>query len=163
MPAPLETRILTALRDLRDAIEVLVLFGSRAGGRPRADSDLDVALLAREAAPERDRLPAEVAAALSDVVPYTRVDVVALDRAPELLRQRIMERGQVLLGASSPRWKQLRVQTMREHADREWCRGLLREAQRKRLQEGRPSGRSGRALRSLERAGAVPRGAETVR
>jgi hypothetical protein len=84
------------------------------------------------------------------------VDVVLLDEAPELLRQRIMESGRVVICREPRAWRDLRVATMREHADREYYRRLLREAQRRRLTEGRSSGRSGRALRSLERVGKLP-------
>ena len=158
----LEGAVLQALAGLIDELDVVVIFGSRAGARPRSSSDLDVAVLPAPGA-SRDRLPARVAAALSDVVPHTRVDVVLVDEAPVLLRQRIMERGRLVLGGASPQWRELRVRTMREHADREALRDMLLTAQRKRLTERRPSGRQGRALRSLERVGGLSRRAPTVR
>jgi predicted nucleotidyltransferase len=138
-------------------VSILVVFGSRARGRERPDSDLDVAVLpAEEERVDRRKLQARLASALSELAPEGRVDVIFLDEAPELLRQRIMEGGSVVICDDPKEWRDLRVATMREHADREYYRRLLREAQQRRLTEGRPSGRSGRALRSLERVGRLP-------
>lgn len=152
---------MTALdQQIRDAIEdlpglsILAVFGSRAQGRPRPDSDLDVAILPSEEvdAEGRRQLQARVAAQLDHLAPEGRVDVVFLDEAPELLRHRIFTTGRAVLCRDLDAWKELRVRTMREHGDREYYRRLMRRAQRRRLTEGRPSGRSGRALRSLERS-----------
>jgi len=138
-------------------ISVLVLFGSRATGRARPGSDLDVAVLpARGHGLSRRKLQARLASALADLAPDGRIDVVFLDEAPELLRQRIMEKGQVVICEDRVAWRDLRVATMREHADREYYRKILREGQRRRLTERTTSGRSGRALRSLERVGKLP-------
>ena len=138
-------------------VSILVVFGSRARGRERPDSDLDVAVLPSvHGASSPLGLRALLASALSHLAPEGRVDVVLLDEAPELLRQRIMESGRVVICREPRAWRDLRVATMREHADREYYRRLLREAQRRRLTEGRSSGRSGRALRSLERVGKLP-------
>jgi predicted nucleotidyltransferase len=140
-------------------IAVLVLFGSRAHGSPRADSDLDVAVLpeADLGVPGRRHLQADVAVALSHLAPGGRVDVVLMDDAGDLLRQRIMETGRVVLCRNAGAWRDLRVRTMREYGDRERERRLYREAQRRRLEKGEPSGRSGRALVSLERVGKLSR------
>jgi len=132
----LERRIEDALEGL--PLGVAVLFGSRARGTSRPDSDLDVGVLpASGTSTDRRRLQARAAACLSDLAPGGRVDVVFLDEAPELLRQRIMETGRVILCREPARWRDLRVRTMREHADREPFRRLLREAQHRRLTEGR--------------------------
>lgn len=138
-------------------VSVLVVFGSRAQGRQRPGSDLDVAVLPAESSSlSRHKLQARIASALAGLAPEGRVDVVYLDEAPELLRQRIMETGRLVLCEDRQAWKDLRIATMREHGDREHYRRMLREAQHRRLTEGRPSGRSGRALRSLERVGKLP-------
>lgn len=151
----LEERVRQAAAGL--PISILVVFGSRAGGRGRPNSDLDVALLPAEGTGlPRRKLQARLASALADLVPGGRVDVVFLDEAPELLRQRIMETGRVVVCEDETAWRDLRVATMREHGDREYYRRMLREAQHRRLTERRPSGRSGRALRSLERVGKLP-------
>jgi predicted nucleotidyltransferase len=154
---PIDSEITRAVQDL-SGISVLVVFGSRAKGTHRPDSDLDVAVL--PASPDsriRRHLQADVAVALTDLAPEGRVDVVLLDEADDVLRQRVMETGRVLINRDDEAWKELRVRTMREYGDREWARRLFREAQRRRLVGGEPSGRSGKALESLKRVGKLPR------
>ncbi len=152
---PESGRLVEALAQAAAEIEnvgTLVLFGSRAGVRPRENSDLDVAILPAETdAPGRRRLVARTASALAHLAPDGRVDVVLIDEAPELLRQRIFTHGLVVLQRRPAAWRACRVRTMREHGDREPYRCLLARAQRRRLVEGRFGGRSGRALDSLER------------
>ncbi|HUP25124.1 MAG TPA: HepT-like ribonuclease domain-containing protein [Thermoanaerobaculia bacterium] len=145
----LAQRVRAAVADL--PISLLVIFGSRARASARPDSDLDVAVLPSSSAPSRRRLQARLASVLADVATNDRVDVVFLDEATPLLRQRIMERGRLVVCEDPITWRALRVATMREHADREPHRRLLRESQRRWLAEGRSNGRSGRAVRSLER------------
>ena len=152
----LDQAILKAAADI-PGISVLVVFGSRARGTHRPDSDLDVAVLPDTEDPRvRWHLQAGLAAALAELSPEGRVDVVLLDEAPDVLRQRVMETGRVLIDRNPDAWKELRVRTMREYGDREWARRLLREAQFRRLTRGEPSGRSGKALESLRRAGRLP-------
>lgn len=148
----LEQRILDAVAPL-SGIETLVLFGSRATGRVRPDSDLDVAVLPKEdvSSESRRKLQLDVIVALMDLAPRDRVDVVLVDEAPVVLRQRIMEQGRVLIGASSRAWKQLRFETMQEYADTAYHRRLYREKQAERLLRGERSGRSGIALETLRR------------
>jgi predicted nucleotidyltransferase len=153
----LDGDITRAVQDLQ-GISVLVVFGSRARGTHRPDSDLDVAVL--PASPDsrgRRHLQADLAVALADLAPEGRVDVVLLDEADDVLRQRIMETGRVLINRDNEAWKELRVRTMREYADGEWARQLYRQAQRRRLENGEPSGRSGKALESLKRVGKLSR------
>lgn len=115
-------------------IGALAVFGSRARGDHRPDSDLDVAVLpAQGFAGDRLKLQARIGAALGDLVPGGRVDVVLLDEADELLRQRVFEGCRIVFMAESGRWKDLRRWTLWEHGDREPYRRLLREALRRRL------------------------------
>ncbi|HEX4966215.1 MAG TPA: nucleotidyltransferase domain-containing protein [Thermoanaerobaculia bacterium] len=153
---PLDSKIARAVQEL-PGISVLLVFGSRARGTQRADSDLDVAVLpASLDSRGRRHLQSGIAVALADLAPEGRVDVVFLDEADIVLRQRIMETGRVLLNRDNEAWKELRVLTMREYGDTEWTRRLYREAQRRRLERGEPSGRSGKALESLKRVGRLP-------
>lgn len=119
----------------RGDLVAAALFGSRRpGGRPRADSDLDLAVLPLSDGPDtRRHLQADLAAELSDLAPGGRVDIVLLDESPELLRQRVFETAVPLFGADSAAWKSLRVQTMREHGDREHYRAILRRGLKRRL------------------------------
>jgi len=148
----LDQRILQAIAGL-GGVEAVAIFGSRASDGARPDSDLDVALLPRSGDPaERRRLQADAAAALAGLAPGGRVDVLLLDEAPELVRQRVLETGRVLFGGESPAWRALRIRTMREHGDREWARDLLRRHQKDRLLRGEIGGRPRRALRAPGRA-----------
>ena len=152
----LEERLRHSLEEFSE-ISVAVLFGSHATDRARPDSDLDVAILPSTTGGPRRKLQARVAAALSGFVPEGRVDVIFIDEAPTLLRQRIMEAGRVVLIRDPGAWQAWRVRTMRDYGDREHVRRLLRRAQQKRLSGGETSGRSGRALDSLERVGKLSR------
>lgn len=136
-----------------EGLAALLVFGSRARGTPRPDSDLDVAVIPSvEDSRARRRLQTQLAVALAELAPEGRVDVVLLDEAPELLRQRVFESGRLLLSRDRVALRDLRVRTMREHGDREWARNLMMEAQRRRLERGDFGGRSARALESLERS-----------
>lgn len=144
-------------------LAAVALFGSHARGTARADSDLDLAVLVREDVEvDRRRLQARLASELAHLGAGGRVDVVFLDEARLLLRQRVLQQGRPLLCRDEDAWKRLRVATLREHDDTEWMRRLYRQAQRRHLLEGEDDGRSGRALESLERVGGVPRGAPRI-
>jgi len=74
-------------------LRIAVLFGSRARGSARADSDVDIAIL-----PERDFTLGEeneLAASLSSAV-GVEVDLVRLDRADPLLAREVAVTGSVL-------------------------------------------------------------------
>jgi predicted nucleotidyltransferase len=138
-------------------VSALLLFGSRASGSPRPNSDLDVGILPDSGDPQaRRRLQSQLAVALADLAPEGRVDVVLMDEVPDLLRQHILETGRLLICRNPAAFQELRVRTMREHGDREWVRRMMRTAQRRRLEQGKHSGRSGRALESLGRVGKLP-------
>ena len=139
-------------------ISSLLVFGSRARGNPHPESDLDVAVLPAAADPRARRyLQADLAVALAGLAPEGRVDVILLDEAPVLLGQRVLETGRLVFCRDHRAWSDLRVATMREYGDQEWARKLYQEGQLRRLKRGEPSGRSGRALRSLERVGRLSR------
>jgi predicted nucleotidyltransferase len=153
----LDREIIEAIEPL-PAVSALVVFGSRARGTSRPDSDLDVAILpASPDSSERRHLQARAAAALAHLAPEGKVDVVILDEATDVLRQRILSQGRLLLCQDPEAWRELRVQTMREYGDREWVRRIYQEAQHRRLTGGLPSGRSPRALASLKRFRGIPR------
>ena len=139
-------------------ISSLIVFGSRAAGRPRPTSDLDVGVLPDTRSSEaRRKLQVRLAVALADLAPEGRVDVVLLDEAPPLLRHRIVSSGRLLICRDREAWTELLVRTMREHGDREWVYELLIPAQRRRLTEGLPDGRPAEAVESLERIGRLSR------
>jgi predicted nucleotidyltransferase len=95
----------TTRRLAEEGVAAVWLFGSRAGGRPRTDSDTDVAVLLAEhvAAPglvARGRLADVLATALG----RADVDLVVLDHAPLALRARVITAG-VLLVAIDDVWR----------------------------------------------------------
>ena len=155
---PVEEQVRRAVEELH-GVSVLLVFGSRArGGNVRPGSDLDVAVLPGPEDGEeneqlfRHRLQKRLAVALAELAPEGRVDVVFLDEAPDTLRQRVMEEGRMVLCRDPDAWKALRIRTMKEYGDRQWWRRLYRRELRRRLIEGRPSGRSARTREPLERA-----------
>ncbi len=159
---PIEEQVRNAVAEIPD-ISVLLVFGSRGRHEPHPGSDLDVAVLPRPDEGDEDdsrlrhRLQKSLAVALADLAPEGRVDVVFLDEAPDTLRQRVMEEGRMVLCRDPAAWRALRVKTMKEYGDREWWRRLYRRELRRRLLEGRPSGRSGRARKPLEHARGLSR------
>jgi predicted nucleotidyltransferase len=136
-------------------IAALLVFGSRAQGKERPDSDLDVAV--GEVSRARREIQTRLAVELADLAPGGRVDVVLMDEAPDLLRQRVLETGRLLICRDLKAFQELRVRTMREYGDREWVRERMLAAQKRRLEQGDPGGRSPRALESLGRVGRLSR------
>jgi len=160
---PIEERVREAVAEV-PGVAVMLVFGSRARGRSRPDSDLDVAVLPasteqgeEDDALQRHRLQKRLAVSLYELAPEGRVDVVFLDEAPVTLRQKVMEEGRMVLCRDPAAWRALRVATMKEYGDSEWARKLYRQKLRERLLEGRPSGRSARTRKPFERARRLPR------
>ncbi len=140
-------------------IAALLVFGSRAQGKERPDSDLDLAVLPSvgDDPKARRKLQTDLAVACAELAPEGRVDVVLLDEAYDVLRQRVLESGRLLICNDQRAFRDLRVWTMREYGDREWARDMMLQAQKRRLETGEPSGRSPRALESLRRVGRLSR------
>ena len=107
------------------------LFGSRARGDERPDSDWDVAVYLREdlSSHNRFRLRLRLAAELEDL---GRVDVVVLNDAPPLLAHRAIM-GERLLVRDPSALVRFSVRTVAESEDGRYWRKLHRKA---RLQEG---------------------------
>ncbi len=108
-PWPMAVKEALAPFDLRLA----VLFGSMARGDARPDSDLDVAVLAREplSAEQRSRIVEALVLACD-----RPVDLVDLRDAGEPLLGRIVAEGQRLLGSSSE-WGNLLSRHLANQAD----------------------------------------------
>jgi predicted nucleotidyltransferase len=145
------------------------LFGSRARGTERRDSDVDVAVLVDDACADgpgalKDSyfrlIPAMTGAVRSDLI-----DLVILNHAPPLLRHRVVRDGVLLYACSDAERVRFVHGTLREYLDfeprlREQTRLLIR-----RLKEGRPrhDGRyrdlleAARRTRRLPAAAAQPR------
>lgn len=144
------------------AVRLAWLFGSRARGTARPDSDVDVAVLvddAGAAGPDavKDTL-FRVLGALCRVVRGDLVDLVILNHAPPLLRHRVIRDGVLLHACSDTERARFVRRTLREHLDMEpWLREQTRLRIR-RMKEERPRhhGRYGDLLEAARRPGGLP-------
>ena len=125
------TRRLEAVPEISFAL----LFGSRATGKARADSDWDVAvhLSSTLSAAERFRLRARLAGELGDL---GNVDVVILNDSPPLLAHRALQ-GRLLFAADRPAYVRFFVATIAASEDERYYRTLHEQARRQRIEEGR--------------------------
>lgn len=104
----------------------ILLFGSRAGGRARADSDYDIAVLcAQGAAPEmsawlalRDDLEERMGGS---------VDLVLLDTASPILAMQVLRHGRRLACARPEELEAFTVRTLTDYADLKITRRPIEE------------------------------------
>ena len=91
------------------------LFGSRASGESRVESDADVAIMGdrRLDLLERSRL----AARLADALGVPDVDLVALDEARLDLRGRVVQEGRLIYSRDEPARVDFVVRTLSEYFD----------------------------------------------
>jgi predicted nucleotidyltransferase len=122
---------------LRRVPEVLfaLLFGSRARGRARPDSDWDVAVYLDDALDARQRFRLRLRL-IGDLEDLGRADVVVLNDAPPLLGHRALQ-GKLLFARDRVRHVRYFVRTLGESLDMAWWRDLDRRERRRRLEEGR--------------------------
>ncbi len=160
VPDPLDSsigdRLAEALREMPD-VRLAYLFGSRARGRSRADSDIDVGVLLDDEAAreERGAVVRRLAGRLGRVVSSALLDVVVLNDAPALLRHRVLRDG-VLLFARSPEDRvRFAVKAIRDYQDGQVRREQATRARIERLQRGEAHGRSGDLLEKARRAAQV--------
>jgi predicted nucleotidyltransferase len=114
-------------------IRFALLYGSRANGRPRPDSDWDVAIYLDDAldAGERLDLQRRIVAGLAPAVP---IDLVVLNEAPPLLGHRAL-RGERLFVRDKTLYTRYFVKTVGMALDQAPMARFHAEARRKRLQE----------------------------
>jgi predicted nucleotidyltransferase len=155
------SRALAGMGDVRLAF----LFGSRARGRARADSDFDVAVLLDEAAARADRGETirRLAGRLGSVVSSALLDLVVLNDAPALLRQRVLRDG-VLLHQRSPEERvRFAIRTLREYQDGQIRRERFTRRRIERLKAGPDDGGSGDLLEKARGAARLLAKAARVR
>ena len=118
-----------------ERVRFALLFGSRADGAPRADSDLDVAVFLDPdlTADERWQARLNLQAALEDL---GDVDVVILNDVPPLLAHRALL-GKPIEIRDRPAYVRFFVRSLAEAEDERHYRELHETARRRRLEEGR--------------------------
>jgi uncharacterized protein len=121
-------------------VQAALLFGSRATGRARLDSDIDVAvLLDMSAAPtdasDRGR---RLLGALALELAADRIDLVVLNEAPPALAFQILKYGRVAFERERSFLHRLRVRVYSQHSDFEPTERFFREQiKRRALAEAR--------------------------
>jgi predicted nucleotidyltransferase len=118
MESTLERRIADLFRDRSDVVAVY-LFGSRARGTARHDSDIDVAVLFDRHPPPRLDGPRIVLEGELERVLGRAVDLVVLNDAAADLRVRVLRDGRVLVDRDRGRRIAFEVQTRNEAFDLE--------------------------------------------
>jgi predicted nucleotidyltransferase len=96
-------------------IDLLVQFGSSVTGTTHPQSDVDLAVLLRQA-PESMLDLADLAARLQPVFPGREIDLVLLDHADPLLLKQVTDHGVLLYGAPE-RWQDLRLYAFKRYQD----------------------------------------------
>jgi predicted nucleotidyltransferase len=127
------TRLLEAI-EARPEVVFAVLFGSRADGRARPDSDWDIGVYVDDTldATARFQLRRELATALE---PALQVDVVVLNDAPPLLGHRALA-GQLVVDRDHVRYVRYFVRTLAQSHDMANARRIHADARRHRLTQG---------------------------
>lgn len=103
----------------RPEVDAAYIFGSVAQGRPRPDSDIDIAVLvgrrisAARALRYRLTLTNELGAALK----RSDVQLVLLNEAPPLLAQRVLSRGTLVFERSHAARVRFQIRTAHRYAD----------------------------------------------
>ena len=117
---------------LKLGASTLYLFGSRAEGVARRESDFDFGILLKQPSVIKNgsqKLYQEFYDLLQDLVPQkVNLDIVFLDRAPLQLRFHVIGHGQVLFDSDPLRRGYFEERTLSEHADFEPYRRLFEEA-----------------------------------
>ncbi len=126
---------LAAVVAAEPAIDVAYLFGSRASGQPRLNSDVDLAVAyarqldgaAREAA--RRRLVVALADALGSL--GETADIVDLERSGTTVAFRAIHDGRLLIARHAQRRVELEARIARRYDDEAPYRKLFRQAARR--------------------------------
>lgn len=100
---------------VRHAADLLLRFGSTAGGVAHPHSDVDVGVLLRDPEPTLARLGA-VQADLQELFPGRPLDLAVLNRADPLFLRKVLERCELLAG-SPRRLAELRIYAFRRYVD----------------------------------------------
>lgn len=114
MLSPMDHPDLAAIAIRHDA-DLLLRFGSTAGGTPHPHSDVDVGVLLRDPEPTLARLGA-LQAELQEAFPGRPLDLAVLNRADPLFLRKVLERCELLAGTPR-RLAELRAYAFRRYVD----------------------------------------------
>jgi predicted nucleotidyltransferase len=120
-------------------LRLAVLFGSAARGEDRADSDLDVGVLAGPEGPAYDLATLRVHLERDT---GRVVDLISLDSAPPLLRMEVARHGRVLLEREPGAWSLFRAHAMIDWWDWAPTARLMHRSAARRLREEAAGGAS---------------------
>jgi predicted nucleotidyltransferase len=121
-PVEADLKALAAALSGIDEIEFAWLFGSRATGRARRNSDVDLAIGLRGGVELElmSDLHERIVAAIDAIVPSERVDLIALtEKTPTALRHQVFKHGHLLFAKDRERLVHLRYLTARDWGDSE--------------------------------------------
>jgi hypothetical protein len=146
-------RLRAALDGLPD-VRLAFLFGSRAAGRARPDSDIDVALLLddQSAGAERGATLRRLAATLGRSVSAAHLDLVILNDAPSLLRHRVLRDGVLLMTRTPEDRVRFAIKTIRDYQDGQVRREFFTRERIRRMGAQTPDGGSRDLLEKARRA-----------
>jgi predicted nucleotidyltransferase len=119
-------------------VQAAWLFGSRASGNARPDSDVDIGVLLDDslAPPEPLSRLRRLIEALATEIAADRIDVVILNDAPPALAFQVLKHGKIALERDRVALHRFRVRTYTRHSDFEPTERLFREATRRRALAG---------------------------
>lgn len=100
-------------------LALVVLFGSRATGHSRPDSDSDVGILRWQGVVSAEHFPA-LGLGLARATGLPDIDLVDLRRAPALLRYRAARDGRPLFEAAPALFTRFHVQAWKQYLDDEY-------------------------------------------
>ena len=120
-------------------VRLAYLFGSQACGKANALSDVDVAVLLTEglSVPETGQARLRLLGDLMSALGRDDVDLVVLNRAPVLLRQRVLRDGRLLFATDEQARVSFTEDTYRCYLDHRHMYDVLEETMFGRLREGR--------------------------
>jgi predicted nucleotidyltransferase len=131
-----------------DDVRLAFLFGSRARGRSRADSDFDIGVLldADSARGDRGQTVRRLSARLGQAISSALADLVILNDAPALLRHRILRDGIVIFERAPEERVRFAIRTLREYQDGQIRREAFTRERVRRLKAKASDGGSGDLL-----------------
>jgi hypothetical protein len=115
------------------------LYGSRARGAARADSDVDLAVIlsAELTRSQRWQKRLTLLDEASSALRTDAVDLIVMEEAPATVAHRVVRDGRLIVDRDSRRRVAVVEDVLRRYLDEAWLRRVLDEGLRARLEEGR--------------------------